>query len=207
MQALQHGASTDGRPRLTAVTKTSPIQSSIEVHGRIITEDILVAAKAEGQSIRIASGAVITPTARDYISQNSIEVSNSKFAEPAALKGVAILSASSTTLHAALRSAEWPVVTSPSDFEAATEVATTENTMMLCGVQQPSLAACLLNRSQRFRAAVVHPSDNFTTLQTTMAPNVICLNPAGWSIAGLMSLLKELSVGSKQPTLWKEIRS
>lgn len=208
-QQRQHGSQARTATKQTAATQTLPVQttSSIKVHGRIITEDTLIAAKAEGQSIRIASGAVITPSARDYISQNRIDLSNSKFAKPAALQGVAILSVSSTTLQAALRSAEWPVVTSTTDFQAATEVATTENTMMLCSVQQPSVAACLLNRSQRFRAAVVHPSDNFTTLQTTMAPNVICLNPTSWSIAGLMSLLKELSVGFKQPSLWKEIRS
>lgn len=192
----------------TAASEAAPVQTqnSIEVHGLIITEDTLIAAKAEGRSIRISSGAVITPSARDYISQNSIDLSNSKFAKPAALMGVAIVSTSSTALQAALRSAQWPVVSATTDFHAATEVATTENTMMLCSVQQPSVAACLLNRSQRFRAAVVQPADNFTALQTTMQPNVICLNPVGWSIASLMSLLKELSVSSNQPPLWKEIR-
>lgn len=193
----------------TAAASTGMVQkaSSIEVHGLIITEDTLIAAKAEGRTIRISSGAVITPSARDYISQHEINLSNSRFAKPAALKGVAIVSASSTTLQAALRSAQWPVVTSTTDFHAATEVATNENTIMLCSVQQPSVAACLLNRNQRFRAAVVNPTDHLSALQTAMAANVICLNPKGWSIAGLMSLLQELSVGRNQPALWKEIRS
>lgn len=181
--------------------------SGIEVYGRIITEDTLIAANAERQSIRISSGAVMTPSARDYIRRNQIDVSNSKLAQPTALNGVAIVSTSSTTLQAALKTAEWPVVSATTDFHAATEVVTTENTMMLCSVQQPSVAACLLNRSHRFRAAVVHPSDDFTALQTTMHPNVICLSPTGWSIAGFMTLLKELSVGTNRPSLWKEIRS
>lgn len=191
----------------TAGSNTDVANAPISIQSSIITEDVLVSAKVAGKTIAVSASAVVTPSGRDFMRQNSITVSNQVLAAQAAINGIAIVSADSVSVQAALKSSGWPVVKATTDFHAATEAARDSNSTMLCSVQQPSAAACLLNRSQLFRAAVVHPSDDLAALTIDMAPNVVCLNPKGWSIAALMTLLKQLSTKPNQPSLWKEIHS
>lgn len=215
-QLRQNGIAVGGSKSRTDRTRSpqtaQPIPQSIAaanaaiiIRADIVTEDVLLAANVAGKVIAVASSTIITPSGRDFIRRNRITVSTGSLMGQAPMSGIAIVSADSVTLQAALKSSGWSVVKATTDFHAATEAARDANSMLLCSVQLPSAAACLLNRSSVFRAAVIHPSDDLASLTTHMAPNVICLNPKGWSIAGLMSLLKEVSTKPSQPLRWKEV--
>lgn len=192
----------------TAAVKTSGPASEadvIDIRSKIITEDVLIDAQVAGRLVRFPEGALVTPSGRDYLRLKGVRIADGGSVVAEQLRGVAILSETSVTLLSALKTAGWSAVTATSDFQAATKAAQDCNTAMLLSARQPSVAACLLNRNKAFRAAVVSTSTDWTKLQTVMNPNLICLNPKGWSIAGLVSLLKQLSENPQQPAMWQEI--
>jgi hypothetical protein len=187
-----------------AVTSNS---TSLQIAARVVSEDILVAAKAAGRSIALQPGAIVTPSGRDFIRKHNVTITGSSPAKTSvATTGSFIAVGAIPTCQSAASAAGWKVIAAGSEFEAA-EVARktlTAGLVVSCG-GEPSVVACLLNRSAEVRAAVITKATNLLTLTTVMSPHVVCLDASGWSFGDILKLLRSLAVVSHAPATWNEL--
>jgi len=192
-----------------AEVKAAPLtgggDSSVQILAKVISEDVLISAGAAGKTVSITSGAIVTPSGRDFIKKNGVRVS-SVISKPAGVSsGALIVIGTSPVIQSAATSAGWSASTAGSEVEAASAAASKLSTSLVvtCGGES-SVVACLLNRKPEVRAAVITKSTNLMTLTTVMSPHVVCLDSSGWSFGDILKLLRSLSAASR-PRGWNEI--
>lgn len=177
----------------------------VKILTKVISEDILIAAGAAGKTVSLTSGAIVTPSGRDFIKKNGVRVS-SEISKPTGVSsGALIVIGTSPVIQSAATSAGWSASAAASELEAASAAASrlTQSLVVTCG-GEPSVVACLLNRKPEVRAAVITKSTNLITLTTVMSPHVVCLDSSGWSFGDILKLLRSLSAASR-PQAWREI--
>ena len=189
--------------------KTAPLavagDALVKILTKVISEDILIAAGAAGKTVSLTSGAIVTPSGRDFIKKNGVRVS-SEISKPTGVSsGALIVIGTSPVIQSAATSAGWSASAAASELEAASAAASrlTQSLVVTCG-GEPSVVACLLNRKPEVRAAVITKSTNLITLTTVMSPHVVCLDSSGWSFGDILKLLRSLSAASR-PQAWREI--
>jgi len=186
---------------------TTSESAPLQIAARVVSEDILVAAKAAGRSISLQAGAIVTPSGRDFIRKHNVTISGTSAAKPSvATTGSFIAVGTLPTCQSAASAAGWKVMAAGSEFEAAevARKALRSGLVVSCG-GEPSVVACLLNRTPEVRAAVISKATNLLTLTTVMSPHVVCLDASGWSFGEILKLLRSLSVVSHAPVTWKEL--
>lgn len=173
----------------------------------VITEDTLRTAGAVGRTISIRSGAIITPSGQDYIRRHDVTVSGRQEATKTGAPGLLISVRECATAVSAAKAEKWNLVSADSDFAAARQArAAASDRPVVCCSSQPAVAACVLNREQGIRAAVVTRSTDLPQLWHLMNPQVVCLEPAGWSFTEVLGLFRQAAAA--QPTVpadWREL--
>ncbi len=190
----------------TIPVKATEAPTLLTIAAKVISEDILVAARAAGRTIALQAGAIITPSGKDYIRKNSVTVAGSALNKPVTVStGKFVVVGSNATCQSAASAAGWNLSTVSGEHDAA--LAASENLKngisVTCG-GEPSIIACLLNRNPDARAAVISKATNLVTLTTVMSPQVVCLDSSGWSFGDILKLLRSLSAANR-PQGWKEI--
>jgi len=174
---------------------------------KVVTEAVLEAANTAGRTVSLLAGAIITPSGYDYIRRNGVVLSSA--VQTVTEKGIGILIAvgEARTATAAASALCWSVVDADCEVEAAENAVLSANSKpVVCCGGEPSIAACLINRDRKLRAAVVTVDTNMDLLHRTMNPHVVCMDPIGWSFTGLRNLLRRMSARTVDvPAGWKEL--
>lgn len=179
----------------------------LSLDAKVVTEAELVAVQAAGRIVRHPAGAVITPSGRDYIRKNDVTLTTADESRAATGKGRLLTIGECASATSAATAASWIAVAAGCEFDAASKAAQYVPDPVVCCGGEPSLAACLLNRDSRIRAAVIGPSTDAHRLKHLMNPQVVCLETAGWSFAALLRLFRQLGDQSgAAPKSWKELR-
>lgn len=173
----------------------------LRIHEPVVTEAVLVGAGAAGRVISLIPGAVLTPTGRDYVRKNNIRLSSSfttasrsisqSTKHASEVQGLLIALPGSATAVSSAAAAGWGSITVQTDSEAAAKAVEQAGVRsVVCFGGEASLVACLLNRNDAIRAAVIESSTDLLALNHVMAPNVLCLNSLGWSFGSLLRLMR-----------------
>ena len=187
------------------VTATEP-STALTIAAKVVSEDILVAARAAGKTIVLQAGAIITPSGKDYIRKNGVTVTGSALNKPATVStGSFIVVGNNATCQSAASATGWKILAVSNELDAALAASQTlkNGITVTCG-GEPSIVACLLNRNADVRAAVITKATNLLVLTTVMSPQVVCLDSSGWSFGDILKLLRSLSAANR-PQGWKEI--
>ena len=180
--------------------------TALTIAAKVVSEDILIAARAAGRTIVLQAGAIITPSGKDYIRKNGVTVAGSALNKPATVStGSFIVVGNNATCQSAASTAGWKTsaVSNEHDAALAASQSLKNGITVTCG-GEPSIVACLLNRIPDVRAAVITKATNLITLTTVMSPQVVCLDSSGWSFGDVLKLLRSLSAANR-PHGWKEI--
>ncbi len=203
MRGMQSPATTPGDSALV-VTDTG----TLTISSRVVTEPVLIAAKAAGRAIALHPGAVITPSGRDFIRRNSVRLSSRiSGADGTVTTGTLISVGTNSTADSAGSAAGWKTLTASTEFAAAAAAADNlSRGIVTCCGGEPSVVACLLNRNPAMRAAVITPATDLLTLMSLMRPQIVCVASSGWSFGELLKLLRALAVSSVAPAAtWIEL--
>ena len=180
--------------------------TALTIAAKVVSEDILIAARAAGRTIVLQAGAIITPSGKDYIRKNGLTVAGSALNKPATVStGSFVVVGNNATCQSAASTAGWKTSAASNEHDAALAASQTlkNGITVTCG-GEPSVVACLLNRNPDVRAAVITKATNLITLTTVMSPQVVCLDSIGWSFGDILKLLRSLS-SANRPQGWKEI--
>jgi hypothetical protein len=92
----------------------------LQIAARVVSEDILVAAKAAGRSIALQPGAIVTPSGRDFIRKHNVTIAGSSAARTTvSTTGNFIAVGAVPMCQSAASAAGWQVIAAGSEFEAA----------------------------------------------------------------------------------------
>lgn len=190
----------------TSTNSTTESAVPLSIAAKVVSEDVLVAARATGKPITLLAGAIITPSGKDFIRKNGITIAGSTLNKPATVStGTFVVVGSNSVCQSAASASGWKVsaVSGEHDAALAASQALKTSITVTCG-GEPSIVACLLNRNPDVRAAVITKATNLNTLTTVMSPQVVCLDSSGWSFGDILKLLRSLSAAIR-PQGWKEI--
>ena len=158
----------------------------------VVTQTVLEDSQEAG-TVVLASDAIVTPSGREYLQRNNITVSRSTSpVADSAAAGVVLCSVDTPTVLAAAKSAGWSVQNVENE-KAIVSAVQSDSPHTVCCVEHPSLVACLLNRNENIRAAVVSASVDLMPLKKIMNPNVVCLSASGWSFTAFLRMLRTMS--------------
>ncbi len=203
-QSVLRGQETRAEQPKPATATEAP--TALTIAAKVISEDILIAARAAGRTIVVQAGAIITPSGKDYIRKNGVTVAGSALNKPATVStGSFIVVGNNATCQSAASTAGWKTSAVSNEHDAAltASLSLKNGITVTCG-GEPSVVACLLNRNPDVRAAVITKATNLITLTTVMSPQVVCLDSSGWSFGDILKLLRSLSAANR-PQGWKEI--
>ncbi|MBS0263119.1 MAG: hypothetical protein JSS02_14340 [Planctomycetes bacterium] len=187
----------------TPQTCTPAPETSVHVAGRIITQDLLASSARGARTIRVEPQALLTPSAKDYIRHNQIQVVR-ETAAPAAssqpkLRWQIIVAKSTPQLTIAIESlASLGIAAEVKHLGVATEVAA-QTISAICRAEaqqvvvltaQPELVACLANRNEQIRAAAVTNLAGIERARRHLQANVVTVDPADRNVHELKTLLK-----------------
>ena len=191
-------------------------RSSVILSEKVITADLL-ADKAKGQSVvGITAGAILTPSAKDFLREFNVEVRRAAASGPAETKqgGAwrAIVLSAPTVVEQALTNIEQQTGASWSqELSGSLDEAVREAVSSLCRADAAGVvlfasaaekAACLANRNQKVCAAAVQDVNHLRTVQAQMRPNLICVNPEQKTFIELRNLIKTfVAAGIPQPVV------
>lgn len=196
----------NGKPQATA-SDTKADACGLPLNAKVITEDSLLAAGVSGKTISIPAGAVITPSGHDFIRRNNVSITNGGVNTPATSGGLLIVIGDCSAAASAASSAKWRATKAGCEVDAANKTTKHMPRPVVCIGGEPSVTACLLNRTKEIRAAVIATDTDLHQLSTAMNPQVVCLNSVGWTFAAVLKLLRQLNgSNAAAPSKWKELR-
>ncbi|QDU78877.1 hypothetical protein Pla110_05810 [Polystyrenella longa] len=195
------------QPTAAPVTLSSP--SVFLVKEKLWTADLLEdLVPAQVKVVQQLPGTIVTPSGRDYLRQNHIDViqseNNNGSNTTAGIQTWKVLVVKSASAFESCwpelersRSTNW-------NRQQANDVdsAVTETISILCrgeasGVviltDRPEEAACFANRNHQVRAVATLSADRMKQLKTSLQPNAVCLDPQNLSYMELRQLWRALS--------------
>jgi hypothetical protein len=205
IRELQARAVTGGTASAAAVTAEVGQPRPLLIDHPVITEDVLATAQAAGRLVSLPSGAVLTPSGRDYIRKHGVRLSSAVAArQESRLRGLLITVGTVASATAAAVATGWKTDRVSVETDAVPmALQHAAEGRVICG-GEPSIVACLLNRESGLRAAVVTKQTDLAALQTAMNPQVICFASEGWSYADVRRLLQSLKSPLDVPAGWNE---
>lgn len=210
-------------PPSAAIRSMTPAASPLALGEMVITGAALEAAWKNHTEILVASKAIVTPSARDFLKKRKIEVLRTGSrpaanpAKPGSSPTAPAVETNSTVhwrvfvvqshpqldrvLEDAPRgtSAKLDCVV-PGTINEATSAAITALTRAeidggILLAHQTLVAACKANRNSSIRAAAIRTVADLNEARRLLAPNLICLDPAGKSYFELRNILKTSITG------------
>jgi hypothetical protein len=193
-------------PAATARPAASSSPPAVLLDAPVITRELLENGANGATRIHTRRGALLTPSARDFLRERRIEVvvETARVAEPAqaaAPRCRVLLARGTPQVAAAVVTARTAgIVDEPRIVGTAAEAAA-EATSLLCRgdaprvvvfSDEPELIACLANRNERVRAVAVPGTAGLERLRASMKPNLFATSPEGRSEFEIVRLLKTI---------------
>ena len=176
----------------------------VELSGPIITADLLEKSLRSGQSLRIGRGAILTPSARDWLHARRTPWTRQDKSGATSSAGRVRWHIILQTVTPTVRSLQdglrrladgWKIELVGQPLEAAMRAINLVNTAECDGVviftEQADLVACQSNRNERVRAAVMQNSKQWEQVMRTLGANVVCISPIGRTFIELRNLLRD----------------
>jgi hypothetical protein len=177
----------------------------IELPDAVITEETLKQQAKPGASIRVSAGAILTPTARDYIRSHRISLCPDERNGPAGSAsdfgpGTIIASHLPEVVQSFIADVRkqsrtsW-IVEMESGLQQVVDrvrsvICRGESKQALVFVKSPHKVACLVNRNPNCRAAVVESGEEVRRVRAEFGANVICVNLQQPTFIGLRDVLR-----------------
>lgn len=196
-------AAVAARPATAAPTPVSVAVPDVSITAHVVTGEILEGLEGSVRTIRVGPKAILTPSACDWIRQRGLTVSReTKVATKAAgSRWIVIVSHSTPQVTGAVEALRSSGMMVESRLSGSAQESAGQATAALCrgeapGIvvlaDQPELVACLANRNERIRAAVVHNVQSFDRVRTRFQPNLLAIDPVHQSLFELRQLLKSI---------------
>jgi hypothetical protein len=162
---------------------------------QVVTQALLTGAVIGSKSVRIGARAILTPSARDFVRNNGIEI----IRESTAVGSTAydrwqIIVTSATPqieIAAAVEglkqhgiSCDLRLLGLPAEAaaQAVSAICRGEAKRVVVLTNQPELVACLANRNDRVRAAALIDAPAVERVQKDLNANVLAIDPLGMSL-------------------------
>lgn len=179
--------------------------STLNLSENVITADLLAETSVGKSVVEVSSQAIVTPSARDWLKQNRIELTRRPDAEtstnnqkPDWLLVVQTTGAAvEIVLDDAGRSgAPGSLRESASDAASAAKLAIAaveRGGKCVVFSAEPEIVACLANRNEKVRAAVVADAAAVDRVKSGLDGNAFVVDPTGRSFFELRNLLRRIA--------------
>ena len=176
--------------------------AGVKISHRVITHNVLAEEAGGAKVVRIDAKAIITPSAHDYLRQQSIQIVRETATASAPAKGIrwlVLVSKSTPAVKAIAESLPSLQVTAQSRLVGVAAEAAVESISALCRgevqqvvvfTEQPELVACLANRNDRVRGASSADVVAIERIRQHLQANLLALDPAHKGIHELKAILK-----------------
>lgn len=191
---------------------TAPLPTSLRLDDRVVTQAVLEQTLAEHphvRTLRLPAKAVITPSARDLLKKQALEVvrENSAHSPANAAASLAaapwqvLISQAAPQALSALKSLRSAGLAWQQQLSGSAAEATRQGVGALCRCEaagvivltgEPERVVCQANRQVRVRAAAVQDAAQWSTMQRTLGANFVALAPGTKSVYELQSLLRAI---------------
>lgn len=198
--------------RLIPTASSAPVSSAtnngheVVLADLVITADLLAEKSAGRKQIAVTSKAIVTPSARDWLRQNKVELIRNAASETATgtkeSDRLVITHSSDQTIDRVLVDAARPVnggwkrKSAESVDEAAKkaigELRRESSRVIVVLTSEPEVAACLANRNEKVRAAVVADAAAVARVKSGLDGNVFVVDPTGRSFFEMRNLLRRI---------------
>ncbi len=198
--------------KLRPAQATAPASAAAAVEPRfrlsqdIITADLLAENAAGQNAVEVSSRAIVTPSAKDWLRHNKVELTRGTRTQASSASKssdwlVVVHSAGETVekvLEDASRSGSIgsdreSVANATSAAKAAGEAVAGGGRGVVVISGEPEVVACLANRSESVRAAVVADAAAVARVKAGLNGNVFVVDPAGRSYFELRNLLRRIA--------------
>lgn len=196
----------------------SSAQASSETNNRqktqltdsVVTADVLEEKVAGRSNVFVGERAIVTPSARDWLRHNNVELIHETNAASAGVTAsiemksdkLVITHSASQTIDRVLEDAGqrsnggWNRKSVESADEAANksigELRRESSRMIVVLTSEPEVAACLANRNEKVKAAVVADAAAVARVKSSLDGNVFVIDPAGRSFFELRNILRQI---------------
>ena len=207
-------ASYDAAPaakQVAIAAPEKPADIAVMIEQSVITGDLLRERINGKKQVHIASRAVLTPSARDFLrNSNIVCVRGEQVAKAAVVSGrwLVIISSSSPAIDGAINAQRdstetWEQKISGTAEEAAKlavgAICRGEATGVVVISKAPEVVACLSNRNEQIRAAVVGCVRTVEAAQRKIGANVIAIHPGTKGSFELRNMFKAFAASIPGP--------
>jgi hypothetical protein len=207
-RVLEHLGTPGGRaPGETASASASApvaVPKGVHISEQVVTQSLLAETVNGAKQVRIASAAILTPSARDFIRNHGIEIiRESSRSTSTGIRWQVIATVSTPEIAAAVEglkargiNTDFRLVGLPAEAasQAISAVCRGEAAKAVVFTGQPELVACLANRNDRIRAAAMADVAAGERVQRTLNPNLITIDPSSKGVHELKALLKTFTL-------------
>ena len=200
--------------RLMPTASSAPASSeannrqSAQLTDAVITADVLAEKVAGRNNVVVGERAIVTPSARDWLRHNKVELIHGSTAAgvtasvEASCGKLVITHATSQTIDRVLEDAGrqsnggWNRKSVESADEAAKkaigELRRESSRVIVVLTSEPEVVACLANRNEKVKAAVVADAAAVARVKSGLDGNVFVVAPAGRSFFELRNILRQI---------------
>lgn len=198
--------------RLTPNASSAPASSetnnrqTAELADSIITADVLAEKAAGRKKVIVRARAIVTPSARDWLRHNNVELIRGATATTASAEmtsdQLVITHSASQTIDRVLEDAGrqssggWNRnnVVSAGDAakKAIGELRRESSRVIVVLTSEPEVVACLANRNEKVKAAVVADAAAVARVKSGLCGNVFVIDPARRSFFELRNMLRRV---------------
>ncbi|MBI1313114.1 hypothetical protein GC176_17630 [bacterium] len=183
----------------------STTESQFRLSENIITADLLAENSVGKSVVEVSSRAIVTPSARDWLKQNRIELTRSTNAKTSTNQQksdwLLVVQTAGEAVKAVLDDAGRSGAfgghreTTVDAASAAKVAAAAVDRGGKCVVfsAEPEIVACLANRNEKVRAAVVADVTTVDRVKTGLDGNAFVVDPIGRSFFELRTLLRRIA--------------
>lgn len=189
-------------PPASPIPAKAPVEPRlVAIEAAVVTQELLEKTIGTETRVRILPRAILTPSARDFVRHRGLTVIRQ--AQAVAAKPVAawhvLITKAVPQIQQTLDALQTAGIPYERHLLGQTAEAATQATSLLCrgeaaGVialtDEPELLACLTNRNERVRAAVLRDVGGLDRMQRSLKPNLLAIDPVNRSSFELRQLLK-----------------
>lgn len=195
------GASPSATSSSNAPPPTPKPSKGPQIVDQVITQSLLADAVNGSKQVRIGLKAVLTPSARDFIRNNGIEIirESAQARSVPSARWQIIVTTSTPQIAAAVEGlkpsgvdCDQKLLGLPAEAaaQAISALCRGEAAQVVVFTNQPEVVACLSNRNDRIRAAAVVDATAVDRVQKNLNANLLAIDPAGKGVHELKACLK-----------------
>lgn len=192
---------TNGKPPKESAANASP-SAIVAIEAQVVTAEVLAQRPPGASRVRVRRRSILTPSARDFIRAHGliVEHDTETIATPRRLGWSVIVSRATANVEHALEALRADI---EFDRQLAGEPREAVDAAVgpLCRgefagavvvTNEPELVACLANRNERIRAAVVRDAALVERLRISLQPDLLAIDPEGKSQFELKQLIRTI---------------